>query len=333
MRLVNVLALTNGLLVNDPFVSNFTNIISDAKAIKRGDLFIAFEKDNIKIAIENGAYGIIYDKPSKILDDEIAWIKVDDVSDALKRLLRFRLVDKELSVYKTDEVTIKLAFQIMIDPKLMIVAGDIQNIFKMLWNIENQSIILFSPQLCDEAIFTNVNIFPSLNQVKLFIKEHTLFETTFIYKDKLYERQMISPLFIKNLENLIAFLELNNIDFRLRKFTQLDNFEAIFLNNKFQIKEFGSTERVAILENNSNLFSQEVAFLQKNTTWAKSIVLIPEDFNTIDISCDNLFRYKSTKGIFSLLKKYSFNFALIFGRDKSIFEYAPVHSVQLTLDF
>ena len=332
MRLVNVIALTNGLLVNDPFVSNFTNIISEAKAVKRGDLFIAFDKTSIKEAIDNGAYGIIYDKPTKIIDSEIAWIKVDDVSDALKRLLRFKLVEKELQIFSVDEVTLKFALQMMIDPKLVIVSGDIQNVFKVLWNLEAKTIVLFSPQLTDKDIFTNTKELLHYNDFSLQVSEHTLFESSFVYKEKLYERQMISPLFIPYLENLIAFLETHSIDFRLRKFTQLSNFEALFVNKKLQVKEFGSSERVVIFEHNPALLEDEINFLQKNTPWANSIFLVPHTLEK-DLVYSNLYSYKSTKGIFSILKKHPFHFALIFGSDKSILEQKPTQPTQLTLDF
>jgi len=85
MRLENILALTHGKLLNEPFVNIFDNIVFDAKSIKRGDLFIAFDEKTIEIALLNGAYGVIFDKPTQINDMEIAWIQVQNIEDALKR--------------------------------------------------------------------------------------------------------------------------------------------------------------------------------------------------------------------------------------------------------
>ncbi|MCD6191243.1 MAG: hypothetical protein J7K14_06900, partial [Sulfurimonas sp.] len=100
MRLENVLALTHGKVVNEPFVKTFENIVFDAARVKRGDLFIAFDEQSIESAVLNGAYGVLFDKPTQISDREIAWIKVEDINDALKRLLRFKLIDKEITVYE-----------------------------------------------------------------------------------------------------------------------------------------------------------------------------------------------------------------------------------------
>ena len=82
MRLENLLALTQGTLQNQPFVSRFEGISFNAKKVKRGNLFVAFSNAEIDEAILNGAYGIIFDRPTQIADNEIAWIKVDDVDDA-----------------------------------------------------------------------------------------------------------------------------------------------------------------------------------------------------------------------------------------------------------
>ena len=72
MRLENLLALTHGKLISEPFVNSFENIVFDARSVKRGDLFMAFDDRSIEEAIFNGAYGILFDKPTQITDSEIA---------------------------------------------------------------------------------------------------------------------------------------------------------------------------------------------------------------------------------------------------------------------
>ena len=130
MRLENVLALTDGKLINDPFVKQFTNIVFDVSKVKRGDLFIAFHEESIEEAIFNGAYGILFDKPTQIRDNEIAWIKVNKIEDALKRLLRFRLIEKDIVVYECNEVILKLALQVMTEPNFIALEGDISSMVK-----------------------------------------------------------------------------------------------------------------------------------------------------------------------------------------------------------
>ena len=327
MRLENILALTHGKLINDPFVKNFQSIVFDAKHIKRGDLFIAFDIAMIENAILNGAYGIVFDKPTQISDTEIAWIQVQNCEDALKRLLRFRLIDKEITVYKCNEIILKLALQIITDSNFIVLHGNIKSIHRQLWDLDNKTTLLFSPSMCDENIFTDVKEFSFSNTESIEIIEQTLFETSFIYDNIFYERQLISPFFMPYLEELLWLYKTLKINYRLRKFTPIDHFEAVFTNKNFEIKEFGTSDKVLIFEPNSSLIDVEIAFLQKKATWAKSIYLIPQAIDGIDN--ENIFVYENVSKILPILKNNNFHFALIAGVKKEILSKPIVTQAQL----
>jgi len=335
MRLENVLALTHGKLINEPFVNSFVNIVFDAKNIKRGDLFIASNEEDIQTAIFNGAYGIVFNKPTQISDNEIAWIKVKDLKNALKRLLRFKLIEKEVVVYECDEITLKLAIQVITEPNFIAISGDIESTSKSLWNIDSKSTILFCPTLCDKDIFTDIKSLPKTAMMPITIMEKTLFETSFIYDDIFYERQLISPFFMPYLEELLHLFKSLKINFRLRKFTPIDHFEAVFTNKKFELKEFGTSDKVLIFEKNSSLIEKEIVYLQKNASWAKSIFIIPYQETSSSYMDDNqnIFMYKNQKEIINILKEHSFHFALVVGVDKSILSTPIQRPIQLTLEF
>jgi len=321
MRLENVLALTHGSLVNKPFVNTFTNIVFDSKAVKRGDLFLAFDEETIDDAIFNGAYGIIFSKPTQISDSEIAWIKVQDISQALKRLLRFRLIEKNINVYESNEIVLKLALQIVTEPRFIALDGTIKDIFKQLWDVEDNSIILFCPTLVDKEIFTKTIELSNNSFTHINIVEQTLFETSFIYNDIFHERQQLSPFFMPYLEIVLNLFHNLKINYRLRKFTPIEHFEAVFTNKKFEIKEFGTSDKVLIFENNSSLVQSEILFLQREASWAKIIYIVPkkEQYLIDTISIKNSIQvYTNKDEIINLLKDSDFHFALIVGTDKSI---------------
>jgi len=320
MRLENVLALTHGKLINKPFVSSFKNIVFEAKYVKRGDLFIAFEEDDIDTAVFNGAYGIVFDKPTQISDSEIAWVKVQNNENALKRLLRFKLINRNITIYETNEITLKFALQIITEPNFIVLNGDIKNVFKTLLNVEEDCVILFSPSLNDKDIFTNTKTIPNRTILDLKIIEHTLFETSFIYDDIFYERELISPLFIPYLHKLLDLLKSLNINFRLKKFIPIEHFEAVFINKNLEIKEFGSSDRVLIFEKKISLMDKEIEFLNKYANWAKKIYITPNS-------------YKTENDILEILKKDRFHFALIVGADKSILNKEIPKQKQLTWEF
>jgi len=331
MRLENVLALTHGKLINEPFVNDFGDTVFEASKVKRGDLFVAFEEEAIEVAILNGAYGIIFDKPTQISDSEIAWIKVQDIDDALKRLLRFRLIEKEIVVYETNEIILKLALQVITESRFIVLLGNIKEVAKELWHIEESSIILFSPTLCDKDIFTDIKTLPKTAMKPITIMEQTLFETSFIYNDIFYERQLISPFFMPYLEELLHLFMSLKINFRLRKFTPIEHFEAVFTNKNFEIKEFGTSDKVLIFEPNSALIDNEVRLIEKQENWAKIVYIVP--YNSKHEENPNIFKYKNEKEIINILRANSFHFALIVGVDRSILNRPISYPTQLTLDF
>jgi len=335
MRLENILALTHGELVSSPFVNKFENIVFEAKHVKRGDLFIAYDEASIEEAVFNGAYGVIFFKPTQIIDTEIAWVKVKDLDDALRRILRFILIDKEIEVYSCSEIVLKLALQVITEPSFIALSGDIRSIFHSLKDVESHAKVLFSPALTSADIFTNIKEMPKNASEKIDIIEQTLFETSFIYDNVFYERQPISPFFMPYLEELLHLFKVLKINFRLRKFTPIDHFEAVFTNKKFEIKEFGTSDTVLIFEKESALIEKEIRFLQKEATWAHTLFVIPEHAyevlpNELQ-NVENLITYKSSNEIKNLLREHKFHFALIVGVDKSILTQPLSKQTQLSL--
>ena len=333
MRLENILALTDGKLINDPFVKNFKNIIFESKDIKRGDLFIAFDETMIEDAIFNGAYGVIFDKPTQITDTEIAWIKVSACENALKKILRFMLIEKDLLIYECNEIVLNLSLQVITDPNFIPVHGSIREVYSQLLPIEKKSILLFSPTLCDSTFFTDVKKISTNTRDKITMMEQTLFETSFIYDNIFYERQLISPFFMPYLEELLHLYKSLGVNFRLRKFSQMKYFEAVFISKKFEIKEFGTSDKVLIFEKHTDLIENEIAFLQKNASWANLMYLLPNSDKEKYTKCNNIYTYKNEKDIFNILQNNNFHFALIVGKDKSILHKPMNNQAQLIMEF
>jgi len=318
MRLENIVALTHAKLLNEPCVNIFDSIVFDAKKVKRGDLFIALRDENIQEAVDNGAYGIVFEGDVKLTDIEIAWIQVKNIQSSIKRLLRFKIIEKEVIAYECDEIVLKLALQIQTPPNFLPLGRDLETIFTSIWNIQNRTTILFCPQLIDKEIFTNTKTIPKTALEPIKIMEQTLFETSFIYDDKFYERRLISPFFIPFLEELLHLYKVLKIEFKLKKFTQIEHFEAVFTNKNFEIKEFGTSDKVLIFEKNTNLIEKEMIFLQQYASWAKIIFIIPKTYKNEHLNQKNIFAYANQDEIIPILKNSNFNFALIVGVDKSI---------------
>ena len=332
MRLENIVALTNAKLLTSPEVSAFGEIHFDASKIKRGDIFVALDPQDIDTALQNGAYAVIFDKPVQISDTETAWIKVEKLEDALLRLLRFRLVEKEITAYACDDIVLELACGIDTEGEVIVVNEGITELIKELWHVEKGSTLLFSSKRTNPDLFVNVKELPSIANEKIEIIEKTLFECSFIFDDHYYERILLSPFFLPFLQRLLNFYKHQGFDYRLRRFDHLTHFEILFTNKNFEPKEFGSSERVLIFEKDMQLITEEIEFLAEHAPWARTIYLLPNSYEVEP--CRNCHYYDDTASLFELLHSNSFHFALIGGVDKEILNESKsfTQPKQLTFD-
>ena len=120
----------------------------------------------------------------------------------------------------------------------------------------------------------------------------------------------------------------------MKKFTPIDHFEALFTNKNFELKEFGTSDKVLIFEKNSSIVESEILFLQREAPWAKIIYVMPsKEQRLIDkiTTADSLIIYNNQNEIINLLKGSSFHFALIIGADKSILSQSLNNQAEVSL--
>lgn len=334
MRLENILALTKGTLHSNPTISVFETIAFEVSKVKRGSLFVAYDTADIAQALEYGAYGILFDKPIQIGDCEAAWIEVEVIDDALKRLLRFYLLEKELQVYACDPITLHLAHSVSTPPNFCAVEGSMGQVWEKLWALDKKSIVLYSPALTDHEIFIETNQLIRAQETTITIIEQTLFETSFIHQDTFYERQMLSPFFIPYLEHLLFFYTFMRIPFQLKSFSKMGHFFPVFTNRRLEVKEFGSSDRVVIFEPLLELIDEQIDFLREQASWSKILYIVPDTMkSSLTIGVENILFYGYSEEILTLLQTNSFHFALVAGVDKSILNPARSSMTQLGFEF
>ena len=333
MRLENVLALTHGVLQSQPQISEFLDVAVDIGKVRRGSLFIAINPHEIAEAQSRGAYGIVYDRDIAISDDEIAWVLVDDVFNALKRMMRFMLIDKELVGVVTDSIGLRIAKQIAASSQqLLVLKGKLhENVSKLLQSCD-RAVVIFERECIQSDLFTEVvSLEPATSLEGLAICEQTLFESAFVYRDVYYERQHLPPLFLPWLISLIQLLEKHHIAFRLRPFQMFEHFYPVFVGESLQIKEFGSSERVVIFEPDVTLVAMEIDFITTHAPWAQKLFFLPEAVDIELRTCEKLLRYKKTQDIINALENHAFHFAFVAGCGADILEHAEPRFKQQNL--
>jgi hypothetical protein len=209
----------------------------------------------------------------------------------------------------------------MTEDRCKVIDGTLQESIHKLYSLQDESVVLFNDTVLGKELFTNYSNILDVKINKPIKKiESTLFESSFIFNDHFYERVQVSPLFLPYLEKLLTFYEKNKINYRVKNFIPLSNFNPVYINSNSQVSDFGSTPFVTIFESNSLLLKKEYNFLHKECSWANWICCIDntllKEFNNLD----NIFIYHDNHDLVELVKQNQYNFILIYNRDSNFLQ-------------
>ena len=312
MRIENLTKLLAGEIVNSPAISQIESIKTKACYIQRADLFVATDNKDIDLAIKNGAYGIIFDKEIKITDNEIAWIKVDNIEKALIRYLRYKVIQLLPKIYLFDDITVQIIKNITKGNNISCLDGDIFDNFSKIMASNSETIFVCN----DKKFFGKINPasiseeFTAKEHVKVI--KHSLLKIDFVYNENIYRDKVFPYLFIENLNRAIEFAQKLYLEISLENIAPINHFEPIFIDNNLQIKKFGETGRVLLLEQDNRVFKKESIYLKENAKYAKNILCIPggleDNFDLKSI------KYRDFYDIIATIKE-DYNFFLILSND------------------
>ncbi len=310
MRLTSVIDIVGGELINSSSIAHFNDIKFYPKSIRQGDIFIAFDKTLIYEAVENGAYGILFEGDIKFEHKlDVALIKVNSILNSSLKLFRLILLNKSFKFFLLDDVSFELAQKIITHKKVaFLTTSNLDNFHKI--TISEEETIFLSSNV--EFLNTIWPLYEVINKESLdliVIKEY-LFETTFSFKDEFFYKAKISPFFIKNLSKVLEFCNSYDIELSLKLLNFIKHFEPIFVDKYFHIKEFAKSDKVLIFEPDLKLFVQEMEFLTENTKWAKNKFFLIDSLNS-DLKNVNFFN--NNQSLMQMLKTINFNFSLIGG--------------------
>ncbi len=300
MKIENLVYLVSGELKNSPAISYIEGFSNNTEKLKRGDLFFAKDKEKIPEAIKNGAYAILFDGWTQIIDSEIAWIKVKNLEVAALKLLRFFLIQNSTQIYKISKLQQDMIKSIANIDEILFLDDDLIDSLVKLYKKD----IKFA--LINANLIKNISLDIEDLKISKEIKiiNRFLFETSFVYNSIFYDRVHIPALFIESFNKILNILDNYNINYQIKNIEKLNHFKPYFIDNNFAIKEFGKSDRVIIFENSYELLEKERDYLEENAKWAKKIYIS-------DIKIDKFLYAKNFDIIAKILYENDFNFALI----------------------
>lgn len=312
MKISSIVDIVDGELLNSPSISFINNISSDANKVKTSDMFIAKNIENLKIALQNGAYAVIFEKDFEVIDNEIAFIKVKNLELALLKIVRYKLSTLKIkSYFCTDETfdMLKL-YQNNHTKPIFLISKNIEKAFKFIDDIKDGDILISKNKKLLESIYPDSKEFEKKldeNSIKNLIK-HSLFELSFSYKDIYFSKLRLSKIYLNSFLNIYDFFK-GNID--ISKLKLYSNFKAIFIDKDFQPIESGKSDSFIICQTNKNLIPIEITYLKNEFRYAKTIFISKYKISFLDekeqIIINNIEDLKN------ILKNLKFNCVYLIG--------------------
>jgi len=256
MRIDDIVNIADAELINAGYITEILAFSDNLKKVKREDLFISNDILEIKEAIKKGAYAILFSDNLEIIDDEIAWIKVENINESLLKLLKYKLLDKVLFV--TDDITIEIIKSINKDKKLAIIdkieVDYLNNDYVFITSLDRIKNISINKQILTQKVeISNI--------------DSTIFISNFIYKNKKYSIHF-PEIYLEYLQKAFYFFEDLKLNYSIKK-VNINRFIPQFINSKYEKLPFGKSNKVVIKGiRKDKYFIRELNFIFKKVKYA-----------------------------------------------------------------
>ncbi len=278
MQITSLTDIVEGKLQNSPAISFITQIHTNISKVNEGDAFLALEHKDIKKALSKNAFAIIYQGELDASDNEVAWIQVDDIIKATTNVLRYKFVEFKNGYIRTNKIFFKLLklFKSKEISHVLTLKNDISLDFELLNSVTENKLIFSTNLKFLENISSDV---VSLEDKKFELQNltvHSLFETSFSYKERFFDKIKLPRVYI---DYLLQQLELFEYKLDMKKLYSFDLFKPIFINKSDQIVSFGQTNRFIVASNDEDIAALEIEYLKQNYSYAKLEIIDVKDMD------------------------------------------------------
>lgn len=264
LQLRDFVEIISGKLLNSPSISFLGNITTNIANVKSGDIFIARNKNDIPSAVALGAYAIVSDSFVEIIDDEIAWIVVEDITNAMLKFIKYIKVVNKLEIYTFDKISFSIASK-MIKHRQVRFASSVDMILEALFC----KIIIID----FEILLFGVESIADSSTMHFRLLKQTLFESKIEYENKVYD-VIIPSIFTKELSSIIYFFKSKHIDFSLSD----EFFLPIFINSYGKSVKYGQSMRFVYATKDKKLLDKYLEFIS-SASWGRAVLLSNKKIN------------------------------------------------------
>jgi len=315
MKISDILHITGGTLENEPPIRAIQSATVFPSKVETGDLFFAAKSGDIAVAVERGAYAVVFEgeRPAG-LDEEIAWIRVDSVRDAAFRLLRYVLLRKEADFVLLRPHEESFLRQILTHKgNIAFLPREWTKAFEMILN-SDQHLFVGSDRELMETIRPEVERLDE--KADGYMVSDTLFRSTFKVRGYIYQHKEMAPFHLEHLLRVVAFCERRDLPCSPDRVRYTRHFQPLFVDSRLQSAPRGSTDRVLIFVDNLEDIVKAREYVRYQSSWVKSIVLTPPGTKVENV--DRPHWFSTPEEAREILKSTHFNYAFIYSLDRQM---------------
>ena len=320
MRIENLVRLINAKLVAKPQISSVDNFAINLKDVSLGSAFLSSDENEIYQAIESGAYAVIFDKKCEVKNNEIAYIKVDNLDKAKLRIAQFFAASNSVKNLFLRPVEKEILKNSTLSRNAKFLSKNLDEVFIDFINSKKGDIFLYDDlEFLKEIspIYETLNL---ENNTKVLI-DGSLFFLNFEYNDRIFNLNL-PQIFLPEVYSILDFADKNNVFIKFKDLRNIGHFESIFVDKFYNIKAFGESYRAFIVESDIELFLREVEFLKDK--FGKEIISMSSKKLNLksDIEYDSLEEIKTS---------YDFKYAVILANKQDVIDMLNSKKKELSL--
>ena len=278
MNISSLVDILDGCIINQPSISFIYSIKVNPSKVKQGDLFIASNTKEIKQAVNNGAFAIIFDKDVSIIDEEIAWIKVSCIKEAIIRIIRYKLSYLDIQVYYCDFISYEYLKLLVKNDKqgINLIPKNLKYFINKVDDITKNNILFSYDKNSLNKIYPSYKSFNTKVHKTTNLIKHSIFETSFCFENEYFDRYKVSKLYLNSFLDVYNFLKKRIDTNKLKYFIHL---QAIFIDKDSNNVDFGKTNKLILVQSNISLIKKEFEYLKESFKYGKVICFVKEDIS------------------------------------------------------
>ena len=316
MKIEDILNLTEGTLSNTPQIQAIESATTFPSKVGQGDLFFAASAEDIPAAVDNGAYAIIYEGDTEILDPEIAWIKVDSVKASAFRLLRYVLLSKEADFYLLDKHEMSLLRMILTHKGNVTFLPNAWNkAFEQILNGEGHLFVSTDEELMRLIKPESTKL---TKQAEGYPVSDTLFKSTFRIGKYIYQDIKLVPFHLDYLLRVVYLCDQYELPYSIDRIQYTRHFMPLYIDNNLHTVTQGSSDKVLIFTDDLSNVVRAREYVRYQTTWVKSIVLTPPKTKVENVERPHWFT--TVEEAREILTSVHYNYAFVYSLDKEVFK-------------